>query len=50
MTGNMRTENGMSLRGKYLVQDDRYLRSKAFERTSSSVDGKHVQLHVRVGN
>ena len=50
MTGNVRTENGISLRGEYLVQDDRCVRSGAFKRTSYSVDGNHVQLHVRVGN
>lgn len=48
MTGNVRTEIGVSLRGKYLVQDVSCLLVKAFKRTSSSVDAKHVQLHVCV--
>jgi len=50
VTGNVRTENAISLRGKYWVQEDCCFRRKAFQWTSSSVDGKHVQLHVCVGN
>lgn len=50
MTGKLRAESGVSLRGRYLVQDVSCPLVKAFKRTSSSVDGKHMQLHVCVGD